>query len=197
VIPDPDELSQLEHRLTSVRFEPRASLEAELLGRWRRGDEGYPSPPHAWLRRALGLSGVALVLGLGLGGAWRLLLYHAPRIAADHCCQDLDGGGDADDGLLVVSRRGEPLARLAVYEDRDGSHSYTPGDLLRFDRAGEPQVIGPLAAGTRAVEFCCLDYDGDGPPDDALVIVGQPPDRITLAAIYERHGPPGRPTMLR
>jgi hypothetical protein len=45
----------------------------------------------------------------------------------DRCCEDFDGGGDRDDGMLVVSRRGSEVQRLAIYEDLDGSRSYTAG----------------------------------------------------------------------
>jgi hypothetical protein len=38
----------------------------------------------------------------------------------------------------------------------------------------------------RTFELCCRDYDGGGPADDAVVIMALPPDRIAMAAIYER-----------
>nr|MBP9200825.1 hypothetical protein [Gemmatimonadales bacterium] len=106
--------------------------------------------------------------------------------AIDHCCQDLDGGGDADDGLMVMARRGTEVRQLAIYEDRDGSRTFTPGDAIRFDRTGRPAVTAPLLPGIITTEFCCLDFDGGGPSDDALVVMGLPPDRISMAAIYER-----------
>ena len=56
---------------------------------------------------------------------------------------------------------------------------------------GAPSVSAPVGSGARTTEFCCLDYDGGGPNDDALLVVGQPPDRITMAAIYEHHASPG------
>jgi hypothetical protein len=36
------------------------------------------------------------------------------------------------------------------------------------------------------IEHCCLDFDGGGPADDGLVVIGVPPDRVVMAAIYER-----------
>jgi hypothetical protein len=104
----------------------------------------------------------------------------------DRCCEDFDGGGDRDDGMLVVSRRGSDVQRLAIYEDLDGSRSYTAGDALRFDRTGRPSLQQPFTAGMRTFELCCRDYDGGGPADDAVVIMALPPDRIAMAAIYER-----------
>jgi hypothetical protein len=137
-----------------------------------------------------------VLLGLGLFTFWRLVLRPPGVYTKDQCCQDLDGGGDSDDGLLVVTHKGQTVKRLAIYEDRDGSRTLTPGDAIRFQRAGRLEVTGPMA-GARTVEFCCLDYDGGGPADDVLLVVGQPPDRISMAAIYERFGPPGVPMELR
>jgi hypothetical protein len=128
---------------------------------------------------AAGLAGVLLA-----GGAWRLM--NSPReITVDRCCQDLDGGGTADDGILVITRDGESVDRLVVYEDRDGSGAFSPGDLVRFARTGRPAVTVHTDDGVRLIESCCLDYDGGGSHDDALLVLARPPDRITMAAIYE------------
>ncbi len=192
----PDDLRDLDRLLKSVQFEPRASLGAEVVGRWHRGErarEGRTPLRYPVLR----LAGAMLLLGLALLVSWVVMLRPIGVVTVDRCCQDLDGGGEADDGLLVVTKRGVAVMRLAVYEDRDGSRSYTAGDLIRFDRNDRLRVAGPLQVGARTVEFCCLDYDGGGPSDDALLIVGLPPDRITMAAIYEAHGPPGAPVHLR
>jgi len=186
----PDDLRELERLLQAVHFEPRASLGAEVMGRWRRGEVAREGPAVA-LRRILGLLGVAGLLAVGGSGFWLLAWQPLHRITVDRCCQDLDGGGDADDGLLVVSQHGSRIHYLKIYEDRDHSGSYSPGDPVRFVRRGSPVLSGPLEPGVRTVEFCCLDYDGGGPSDDALLVVGLPPDRITMAAIYER--PPGGP----
>jgi hypothetical protein len=191
----PDDLKNLERLLQSVQFEPRASLGAEVVGRWHRGErvaEGAKG-----FRRSTGLAGVSLLLCLGAFIFWLLVLRPIGLFHVDRCCQDLDGGGDADDGLVVETRQGTEVRRLAVYEDRDGSRSFSAGDIIRFERTGKVLVAGPLEDGARTVEFCCLDYDGGGPSDDALLIVGLPPDRITMAAIYERFGPAGAPKHLR
>jgi hypothetical protein len=54
------------------------------------------------------------------------------------------------------------------------------------------------AMGLVTIEHCCLDFDGGGPADDGLVVIGVPPDRVVMAAIYERRpgeeaGPAGFP----
>ncbi len=193
--PDRDELERLDALLRTVRFEPRASLGAEVRGRWRRG-ELAPVGPRLDPRRTAGLVATALLLGLGLAALWRLT-RPVQGLTVDRCCQDLDGGGADDDGLLVISSGGTAVERLSIYEDRDGSRSYTPGDSLRFMRAGAPALTGPLASGARTVEFCCLDYDGGGLSDDALLVVGRPPDVISMAAIYERRGDRRDPPPLR
>jgi hypothetical protein len=54
------------------------------------------------------------------------------RIVRDVCCADHDLGGPADDGVLTVSAGGG-LRRVLVYEDLDGSRSFSPGDVLRWN----------------------------------------------------------------
>jgi len=190
---DPRDLDRL---LRAVQFEPRASLGAEVVGRLQRG-ERVAEQQVPTLRRALGVVGAGLLLALGVFVFWLLALRPLHPFTVDRCCQDLDGGGNPDDGLVVVTAEGREVERLEIYEDLDGSRSFTPGDQIRFARDGSPAVAGPLGEGVRTVEFCCLDYDGGGRSDDALVVVGRPPDRISMAAIYERFAPPGIPTQLR
>jgi hypothetical protein len=112
----------------------------------------------------------------------------------DRCCQDLDGGGLPDDGLLVVADASDQVERLMVYEDRDLSGSFSTGDSLRFARRGSLDTIGVPGPGLITSEFCCGDYDGDGPSDDALVIIHGRAG-IAMAAIYE-HGH-GKGVLLR
>jgi hypothetical protein len=177
-------LDELDRTLRSVRFEPRASLGAEILGRWRRGEGRAPSRAHL-LRRILGFAAVAIVVSLGAGFiGW--LLGFGPQRVIDRCCQDFDRGGEPDDGLLIVAGPRERIERLAIYEDRDGSRSFTAADAIRFDRRSRPLVEWHHLEQVQTAEYCCLDYDGGGAPDDALVIAAQPPDRIALAVIYER-----------
>ncbi|HSE67231.1 MAG TPA: hypothetical protein VLB12_09600 [Gemmatimonadales bacterium] len=177
---DPRDLDAL---LGRIQFRPRASLEGEVTGRWARGDRPTPNPTPAtskvvWFGLLLLLLGAALHLVQSEFGL-------AQVRTVDRCCEDFDGGGDRDDGMLVVSRQGSDVQRLAIYEDVDGSRSFTEGDALRFDRTGPPSLQRPLTAGVRAFELCCQDYDGGGPADDAVVIMALPPDRIAMAAIYE------------
>ena len=178
---DPSDLDAL---LGRIQFRPRASLEGEVAGRWARGDRPTPNPTPVtsklvWLGLMLLLLGAVLYLVQSEFGL-------AQVRTVDRCCEDFDGGGDRDDGMLVVSRRGSEVQRLAIYEDLDGSRSFTAGDALRFDRSGRPTLQQPFTAGMRTFEVCCRDYDGGGPADDAVVIMALPPDRIAMAAIYER-----------
>lgn len=193
----PDDLDDLERKLQAMRFEPRASLGAEIAGRVRRGEQAVtPAPRTSRVRRILGLAaGFSIVVaGLVIAG---VIVTGGRASTVDRCCQDLDGGGDADDGLVVTAERGQRVDRLAIYEDLDGSRSFSLGDRIRFERRGAPALSGPLGTNVRTVEFCCVDYDGGGASDDALMVVGRAPDLISMAAIYEHGGAPGEPRTLR
>ncbi len=186
----PDDLRDLDRALRAARFEPRASLGPEIAGRARRPAEGIAHfrrrsrPVLAALATAAALA--AAVFALGPYSA-----RHSQRVTVDRCCYDLDGGGVPDDGVLIEAQRDDRVHRLRVYEDRDRSGTYTSADLLRLDRGREPAVHGPGVGGLVTIERCCLDFDGGGPSDDGLLVIGIPPDRVVMAAIYERREGPG------
>ncbi|HSB55034.1 MAG TPA: hypothetical protein VLD58_11790 [Gemmatimonadales bacterium] len=175
----------LDRELREIGFAPRASLGAEIRGRAARGEEPRRFAPQQ-RRPAILAAAATVVLGLVSFAGWQTSRQRL--VAVDHCCQDLDGGGTADDGVLIVSQAGVKVQDLRIYEDVDRSGGYSPGDPVRFLRGGAPAVAGPVDGGETR-EFCCLDYDGGGPSDDALVVVGRAPDLITMAAIYERTAP--------
>jgi len=172
----------LDRALRAIHFRPRQSLEPELLGRVRRGEA--PSGPGGLSRASVGLwmAGVAAVLALASLRGDRA----RAEVTVDRCCYDLDGGGVADDGVLLLAERDDRVRRLRVYEDRDGSGAYTDKDLVRLDRRGAPAVLDAPPARLVTIERCCLDFDGGGRDDDALLVMGVPPDRVVMAAIYER-----------
>ena len=135
----------------------------------------------------------------GLAAALAFLIVGLPSLAApavvtiDRCCFDLDGGGVADDGVRIQARRDAEVQRLWVYEDADHSGGLTPGDVVRLERGRTPVLAEAGLAGLVTLERCCLDFDGGGPADDGLLVIGVPPDRVVLAAIFERGVPsPGR-----
>jgi hypothetical protein len=191
----PDDLRDLDRMLQGVRFQPRASLGAEIAGRFARGDRPTPRGPR--FTRSQRMGGVGGMLVLALAACWLIVVQPLSQLTVDHCCQDLDGGGDADDGVQVISHKGTDVRYLTVYEDLDHSGSFTPGDRVRYTRDAGPVLNGPIHPNARTVELCCLDYDGGGPADDALMIVNFPPDRITMAAIIERGGNQRQPAPLR
>lgn len=181
----PDDLRALDQALAGVRFRPREGFGAELAGRAPRAEAPAP-PKRARSQRApLTAAGCAAAVLLAAWAGWNTRV-----VAVDRCCYDLDGGTDRDDGVLVMARRNEDVRRLAVYEDRDGSRSYTEGDLLRFSRGAEPTLLGLEAADLVTTRHCCIDFDGGGPDDDGLLVVGIPPDRVMMVALYEES--PGR-----
>jgi hypothetical protein len=176
----PPELAPVDRLLRRARFEPRESLGPEVGGRVRRGEVPAASPRHSrvfWASLAAGL------VGLTVGG--RLLAGRpGSTVTIDRCCFDLDGGGAADDGVLVVTGRGQRVERLRVYEDVDRSGGWSTGDRLKFERGAAPILTGPPEAGAVATQ-CCLDWDGGGAADDGLMVVRSSPDRVVMAAIYE------------
>jgi hypothetical protein len=183
----PPELDALDQALDAVRLEPRASLAPELLGRVRRGQDAAQAPRH-WRPRVLAAAAAVLVLA-AVGSTVALVALHHPRPATvDRCCYDLDGGGDADDGVRVVAERDAAVHRLQVYEDRDGSRALSAGDFVRLDRSGAPAMGGDAGGRLVTIRHCCVDLDGGGPDDDALLVIGVPPDRVVMAAIYEGQG---------
>jgi hypothetical protein len=178
----PPELEELDRTLRSVRFEPRASFGPELLGRLRRGERSKGAVP-SWRRRP---AIAALAASVLLAAGAFLAIRHHPDVVVDRCCYDLDGGGENDDGVLVRAERDSRVHRLQLYEDRDRSRTFSPGDLIRLDRGADPAMQSGTSVGLVTREHCCLDFDGGGPDDDALLVIGVPPDRVVMAAIYER-----------
>ncbi len=178
----PPELADMDRALRGVSFQPRASLGPEVLGRMRRGERPMGSAPRRPRGPALAAGAAALLLVAGAA----LALRAPPSVMVDRCCYDLDGGGDPDDGVVVLAERDAKVHQLLIYEDLDDSRSYTAGDLVRLDRGSSPAMHQVAAAGLVTIEHCCLDFDGGGPADDGLVVIGVPPDRVVMAAIYER-----------
>ena len=192
-VPDlpPDRLGELDRILRAIHFSPRESLGPEIWGALP-GPGGWRSDPTLSPQMMIAAVGLALLTGLGLFFFWRTASHGLRLSTIDRCCSDLDGGGAADDGVLVTTRGGESVRVLTIYEDRDLSGSYTGGDSIRFARRGGPTLAPTGAGGLSVSRFCCQDYDGGGRADDGLLIVGTAPDHIALAAIYEGdgHAPP-------
>jgi len=178
----PKELSELDAALARIRFRPRASLGPEVIGRLRRGERSKGAAPSRGHRPSLWAIAAGLLIAV-TGGGW--LAERARGTTVDHCCYDFDGGGPADDGVLVVSTRGEAVRRIAIYEDRDGSRSLTPGDVVRFDRGSRLAVAAGTSDGAITARHCCSDLDGGGPADDGLLVVTIPPDQVRLVGLYE------------
>jgi hypothetical protein len=177
----PPELWEVDRALRGVRFCPRASLGPEVLGRLRHGERATAAVSAR--RRHPAIAAIAAALLLVTAAA---LALRAPGpVEVDRCCYDLDGGADADDGVVVLARRNAKVHQLRVYEDLDGSRSFTDGDLIRLDRGETAALHGTSVPGLVTIEHCCVDFDGGGPADDGLIVIGVPPDRVVMAAIYE------------
>ena len=87
----------------------------------------------------------------------------------------------ADDGF-VLEACGRKVSRLRLYEDRDGSGSLTAA--VRFARGAVPALGG--FGDARSTRFCCADLDGEGPPDDGVLIMSEADESVVLAAVYEQ-----------
>ncbi len=181
----PDELRRLDEKLRAVRFRSASSLEPELLGRLHRGDAPEIRPFVAQRRHLATAAAGLLTAGAALAFAGFIPIPGGAVVTVDRCCYDLDGGGPADDGVLVLAERDSKVHRLRVFEDVDGSRSFTLGDLVRLDRGEEPVILSSRGEGIVTTERCCIDFDGGGPDDDGLLVMGVPPNRVLMAAIYE------------
>ena len=173
----------MERLLAGLLFTPRASLGPEIAGRARRGESprGTAAPRRFPLRSALGVA-ASLMLLAGAGVlTWKAI---GPEVRIDSCCQDLDGGGTADDGF-VLEARGRQVSRLRLYEDRDGSRTLSQGDVVRFARGAVPAIAGDSE--TRTTRVCCSDLDGEGPADDGVLVMSEAGESVVLAAVYEQH----------
>jgi hypothetical protein len=182
--PVPHSPEDLDRLLRQVRFEPRASLQPEVLGRLRRGEGAEGELPSGRLRAFL--RAAALVLAaVGAVSAIAILRQRSMTQIVDRCCFDLDGGGRRDDGVQVTADRGGRVRRLVIYEDQAGAGTFQTGDPLRYRRGALPGIILPVAAQLVALRDCCFDLDGEGPADDGFVALVHPPDQVSFAAIYD------------
>lgn len=189
VTPAPPSDDDLDRLLSQVRFEPRASLQPEVLGRLRRGEVGNNEPfPR---RSQVLLRAAALVLFVfGSISAVAILRQRAATQLVDRCCFDLDGGGRRDDGVQVTTDRRGRVRRLLIYEDQAGAGAFQAGDPLRYRRGALPGIVLPVAAELVALRDCCFDLDGDGPADDGVLALVHPPDQVSFAAIYDTRAQP-------
>jgi hypothetical protein len=199
------DLEALDRALESIRFAPRESLGPEVSGRVRRGERSKGVVRPRRIRSAL----LALAAGIGMAVLVALLVTSQSRraeasvwstvvpvpVIVDRCCYDLDGGGRSDDGIRLVAEPNARVHRLWLYEDRDHSGGYSAGDVIRLERGDSPTLSAAAARRLITTRHCCVDFDGGGPADDGLVVLGTPPDRVAMAAIYERpRESAGRPT---
>lgn len=181
----PEECRELDRTLRAVGFEPRASLGAEIRGRIARGEN--PNPLLRSTRPVIAAAAAAILVLAASGALVARLLAPDDRLV-DRCCVDLDGGEGHDDGVVVTLDQEGRIKSLVLYEDVDGSRSRTDADVIRFAR-GKSAELHELPVGTVAtINRCCLDLDGGGAEDDGVLVLGHPPDRVLMAAVYETGG---------
>ena len=171
----------MERRLEGIRFEPRESLGPEIVGRVRRGERSLSDVRPRWLlpwglAAAAGVAGVLMIRDV----------TRAEELAVvDSCCSNLDGGTGEDDGARIFIGADGSVQRLEIYEDLDGSRSFTPGDIVRLSRGPALRMLDESDAPVLATRRCCVDLDREGPGDDGLLVLSRPGEEVVLAAIYE------------
>lgn len=65
----------------------------------------------------------------------------AVTVVTDRCCDDRDGEGPADDGLMFLTLTEEDAGLAVIYEDLDQSSSLTSGDLIRLVSRTRPPTV--------------------------------------------------------
>ncbi|HEY7894481.1 MAG TPA: hypothetical protein VIC24_06240 [Gemmatimonadaceae bacterium] len=117
-------------------------------------------PPRRRRRIGLGVASVAgpvaaVVLWLAAVPTTHASASGAYRVH-DVCCFNLDGGEHADDGMLTVSRPGEVVDCVLLYEDRAGLRRFAQRDPLRFAGGGRtaptcaPSLVAEVQASVAA-----------------------------------------------
>ena len=171
-------------QLRRLSIEPRASLEAEIAGRFLRGERAPLGRPSRISRPALA---AVLILAATLLEAdyTRDAWSRDPVATVDRCCQDLDGGGSADDGILVESVKGEEVHHLVVYEDQAHQGHWTPANIVRYERRGGPSFHAPRSSsGLRVHQVCCGNYDGGIDNDDGVIVLLSDSNDVLMAAVF-------------
>lgn len=72
-----------------------------------------------------------------------LLAEGEAYLIQDQCCADRDGEGPPDDGTVLIGMRHSQVPIVVMYEDRDGSGSLTPGDIVRLVSRGAAPPRAP------------------------------------------------------
>jgi hypothetical protein len=76
-----------------------------------------------------------------VGRLYELQKQGALEVVEDHCCDDRDGEGPSDDGLLVLTLTRENAGLAVIYEDLDRSSTLTAGDLIRLVSRTVPPAV--------------------------------------------------------
>jgi hypothetical protein len=199
----PAELEALDAALRAIELKPRASLGPEIAGRLAAGEGMRPAAGGGMPRPRVRVAAAAAVLILATSLMWGGLEpgpdLREETSTIDRCCQDLDGGGVADDGILVESIKGEKVSHLVVYEDQAHQGRWTPANVVRYERRGSsPAFRAPRpVAGMKVHQFCCGDYDGGTDHDDGVIVILSDSNDVLMAAVFTNESRTLENTILR
>lgn len=113
-----------------------------------RGGFRRPTRRHSRFGQGMSVAAAAVVAGVAILALHRQPSTHT-RLAAgtrveDICCFNLDGGTRGDDGLVTVSRAGQVVDCVVLYEDQAGTRAFSHRDPVRF-------VSQPAGCGVAAI----------------------------------------------
>ena len=132
------------------QLQQMADRASQLIGAAFEDQSGLPGPIRRRSRFGQGMSvaAAAVVAAIAILAIQRQPSTHT-RLAAgtrveDICCFNLDGGTRGDNGLVTVSRAGQVVDCVVLYEDQAGTRAFSHRDPVRF-------VSQPAGCGVDAI----------------------------------------------
>jgi hypothetical protein len=132
------------------QLQQMADRVSQLIGAAFEDRGGLRQPTRRYRRFGQGMSAAAaaVVVAVAILALHRQPSTHTHLAAGtrveDICCFNLDGGTRGDDGLVTVSRAGQVVDCVVLYEDQAGTRAFSHRDPVRF-------VSQPAGCGVDAI----------------------------------------------